>query len=68
MPSAPGGRVIQNHDGVLVNEDRHKLCRSGVGMLLCLVKHSRPDMSNGVREFSKALIGPSEAAFKDMLE
>ena len=36
-------------------------------MLLYLVKHSRPDIANGVRELSKALVGPSEAAYKDML-
>ena len=35
--------------------------------LLYLVKHSRPDISNAVRELSKVLDGPSEAAFKEML-
>ena len=36
-------------------------------MLLYLVKHTRPDIVNGVRELSKGLVGPSEAAYKDML-
>jgi hypothetical protein len=30
-------------------------CRSGVGMLLYMVKHSRPDLSNAVRELSKVM-------------
>ena len=51
----------------MVSEEKHKLFTSGVGMLLHLVKHSRPDIANGVRELSKGLVGPSEAAFKDML-
>ena len=66
-PSAPGGAVIQNHGGPVVDKERHKIYRSRVGMLLYLVKHSRPDIAIGVRELSKVLVGPSEAAYKDML-
>ena len=33
-PSAPGGRVIRDHGGPVVDAERHKLYRSGVGMLL----------------------------------
>ena len=36
-------------------------------MLLFLIKHSRPDLSNAVRELSKCLDGASEAAYKEML-
>ena len=36
-------------------------------MLLYLVKHSRPDIANCVRELSKVLDGPSEASYKEML-
>ena len=35
-------------------------------MLLYLVKHSRPDIANAVRELSKVLDGASPAAFKEM--
>ena len=35
-------------------------------MLLYLVKHSRPDIANAVRQLSKALNAPNEAAFKEM--
>ena len=44
----------------------HSLYRTGVGMLLFLVKHSRPDIANAVRELSKVLDGPSPAALKEM--
>ena len=36
-------------------------------MLLWLVKHSRPDIANCVRELSKVLDGTTEAAYKEML-
>ena len=36
-------------------------------MLLYLVKHSRPDIANPVRELSKVLDGATEEAFKEML-
>jgi hypothetical protein len=35
-------------------------------MLLYLVKHLRPDISNVVRELSKVLDGPTEAAMKEL--
>jgi hypothetical protein len=38
-----------------------------VGMLLYLVKHSRPDISNSVRELSKVADGANEAQFKALL-
>jgi hypothetical protein len=36
-------------------------------MLLYCIKHSRPEISNAVRELSKCLSGPNEAAYKEML-
>ena len=36
-----------------VNAEDHETYRSGVGTLLYLTKHSRPDISNPVRELSK---------------
>ncbi len=36
-------------------------------MLLWLVKHSRPNIANPVRELSKCLDGATEASFKQML-
>jgi hypothetical protein len=39
----------------------------GVGMLLYLVKHSRPDNSNSVRELPKVADGATEGHFKALL-
>jgi hypothetical protein len=47
----------------LVDQSKY---RSGVGSLLYLVKHSRPDISNAVRELSKVMDGATEAHMKDM--
>ena len=41
--------------------------RSGVGMLLYLIKHSRPDISNAVRELTKVLDGATQAHWKAMI-
>jgi hypothetical protein len=41
--------------------------RSGVGMLLYLMKYSRPDLANVVRELSKCMYGANLAAYKEML-
>jgi hypothetical protein len=38
-----------------IGEDLQKHYRSDVGMLLYLIKYSRPDLSNGVRELSKCV-------------
>jgi hypothetical protein len=38
-------RVIKNK----ISNNEQKLYRSGVGSLLCLVKHLRPDLSKAVR-------------------
>jgi hypothetical protein len=40
--------------------------RSGVGILLYLIKYSRPDLANVVRELSKCMDGASLAAYKEM--
>jgi hypothetical protein len=46
-------------------EEQHTM-RSGTGMLLYMVKHSRPDIANSVRELTKCLIGAHPAAMKEM--
>jgi hypothetical protein len=67
-PGGPNEVVMRPHDGdALLTEDDQKLYRSGVGMLLYLTKHSRPDISNAVRELSKVMDGATEAHMKMML-
>jgi hypothetical protein len=53
-PGAPKTVVMrpEKGDNVLSPKDQTKY-HSGVGMLLYLVKHSRPDISNSVRELTK---------------
>ena len=65
-PGTPGQHILRNMEAK-VDADKHALYRSGVGMLLYLVKHSRPDIANAVRELTKALDGPSMAAYKEFL-
>jgi hypothetical protein len=65
-PGTPGGGILRN-TGLKVDEEKHKKYRSGVGMLLYLVKHTRPDIANAVRELTKGLDEPSPAAYKEML-
>ena len=66
-PGTPGQGIRRIVDGPgKLSVDDHKAYRSGVGMLLYLVKHSRPDITNAVRELSKALDGATQSAFKEM--
>lgn len=65
-PGTPGQGILRGTNAK-VDQEKHKTYRSGVGMLLYLVKHTRPDISNAVRELTKALDAPSPAAYKEML-
>ena len=49
-----------------VSKEEHTEYRSGVGMLLYLVKHSRPDIANAVRELSKVMDKPTPYAMKEL--
>jgi hypothetical protein len=51
----------------LISKDDQSKYRSGVGMLLYLVKHSRPDISNAVRELSKVCDGATECHWKALM-
>ncbi len=67
-PGTTGKIMIHEKDEVqLIQKEDQKLYRSGVGMLLYLVKHSRADIANPVREFSKVLDGAKDEAFQEML-
>ena len=65
-PGTPHQTITQDV-AVKISDDDQKLYRSGVGMLLCLVKHSRPKIANAVRKLTKVLDGASAAAMKEML-
>ena len=67
-PGTPGFSVIRPKEGdTKVSEEEQAVFRSGTGMLLYLVKHSRPDIANPVRELTKCMDGATPAAFKEML-
>ena len=49
-----------------VSPEENENYRSGVGTLLCLTKHSRPDSCNPVRELSKTIDAPAPVRLKEM--
>ena len=57
---------MQKTEETKVSEKEHSRYRSGVGMLLYLAKHTRPDISNAVRELSKVLDAPGVTAWKEL--
>jgi hypothetical protein len=67
-PAGPKTIVMRPNEGdpVISSEDQSKY-RSGVGMLLYLIKHSRPDLANAIRELTKVLDGATQAHYKAML-
>ena len=62
-PGFIGGKV---DDTSKVDEKTQSVYRSGVGMLLYLTKHSRPDITNPMRELCKSMDGSSMAHVTDM--
>ena len=56
MPSMPSFKLmrVKEGEGVLSPEEQ-TLYRCGVGILLYLVKHTKPDLANATRELSKAM-------------
>ena len=58
-------RRLENEEDKLTAED-HGTYRSGVGTLLYLTKHSRPDISNPERELSNTMDAPAPAHLKEM--
>ena len=67
-PAAPKSVVSRPLQGeAVISIGNQSLYRSGVGMLLYLIKHSRPDLSNAVRELTKVLDGATIAQWKAMI-
>lgn len=67
-PAAPKTVIMRPQEGdTKISAADQSLYRSGVGMLLYLIKHSRPDLSNSIRELTKVLDGATPAHWKAML-
>ena len=49
-----------------ISPEEHETYRSGVGTLLYLTKHSRPDICNPVRELSKTMDAPAPVHLTEM--
>ena len=61
-PAVGGIHVLRpTSDEEKLNEQEQSEYRSGVGSLLYLLKHSRPDLSNCVRELTKVMDGANKA-------
>ena len=50
-----------------LGRELHNEYRSGVGMLLYLIKYSQPDIANCARELSTVLDGATDQAWKELL-
>ena len=67
-PAPSGTHIIRcKDDEAKLSDDDQAEFRSGVGSLLYLLKHSRPDLSNSVRELSKVMDGANKAHQKALL-
>ena len=67
-PAGPKTIVMRPVEGdPLISAEDQKKYRSGVGMLLYLIKHSRPDLANAIRELTKVLDGATQAHYKAMM-
>ena len=66
MPAGTGMRITRSKEG-LISEKEQTLYRSGVGMLLFLVKYSRPDLANIVRELSRVNDGATKGHMSMLL-
>ena len=66
-PGTPGFTIIRDESIERIDQGKQSKYRTGVGMLLFLIKHSRPDIANCTRELSKVLDGATESAYKEMI-
>jgi hypothetical protein len=66
-PGTPNFGIIQpKGDDPRITEAEQSAYRSVVGSLLHLTKHSRPNISNAVRQLSKSMDRATPVAFKEM--
>ena len=64
-PAGPGTHVMRpTNEEEKLDYELQTRYRSGVGSLLYLLKHSRHDLSNNVRELSKVMDGATKVHMK----
>ena len=68
-PSTPNFRLKRVKEGeAVLNTTEQTMYRCGVGILLYLVKHTRPDLANVIRELSKAMDIGNYVHWKELLK
>ena len=60
-PGTPGFTILRDETIERIDNKKQSKYRTGVGMLLFLIKHSRPDIANCTQELLK------HSAYKEML-
>ena len=66
-PAKPGDILLKSSDEKYhLDKEKHTRYRTGVGKLLYLAKHSRPDIANAVRELSRHAHCPTDAHWEAM--
>eukprot|EP00804_Cyclotella_cryptica_P007776 CCRYP_001385-RA/>CCRYP_001385-RA protein AED:0.40 eAED:-0.17 QI:0/-1/0/1/-1/1/1/0/271 len=68
VPATPGNILTKCENSPKLSPEKHSRCRTGVGKLLYLTKHSRPDFANAVRELSRHCHDPTEAHWEAMCD
>ena len=66
-PAAPGEFLVKGDETTNLDEELQAKYRSGVGKLLHMMRWSRPDILNAVRELSRYMTGATPAHMKAML-
>jgi hypothetical protein len=68
MPGTHRFKILRPMDEIKkIDDNQQSKYRFGVGMMLYLIKYSRHDLTNVVRELSKCMDGANLAAYKEML-
>ena len=67
LTPAPQGQILMKAEGAdKLDEKMHSRYRSGVGKLMYLAKHTRPDISNAVRDLARHMHEPNQSHWKAM--
>jgi hypothetical protein len=66
-PGEPHKVLVKCAEGHAVDHKKHALYRKGVGKLLHLMRWSRPEIYNAVRETARRMSEPNDAHYKAML-
>ena len=67
-PGTPGFKVVRpKPEDSNIKEEEQSMYKSGVGMILYLVKHSQPELANAMRELSKVMDWATVGQYKELM-